>query len=217
MPAYPSQTLPENPSYILDSEPSGPNQGYIDRRNPHAINSLTVGDLGLEEVLVSAHDDGDVCVWYTRDLTRIAIRRNVGMSAWGIALHKEKRLLAVSANSHLIYVYDLGIGDEERKAKRAKKAAEGAAAASGRFALSNENCWRNGNNRWRGGGSSDRLPASTGGVKVLKGHGHNIPSISFLDDDSGKWLVGTSIDGLVIVWDIESGEKAETTRHTYHK
>lgn len=196
-PTYPSQTFPGRPVYILSSEPSTSCSGQIEPRYPHAINSLTIGDLGVEEVLVSAHDNGDVCVWYTRDLTRIALRRNVGISAWGVALHKGKRLLAVSANSHLIHVFHLGIGDEEHRAERARRTVSNDVEMGGNEAIN---------------GRLDESQWSINPVKILKGHGHNIPSISFLDDASGNWLVGTSIDGMVIVWDIEKEEKAKETK-----
>ncbi|KAF8457161.1 hypothetical protein BGX38DRAFT_1139474 [Terfezia claveryi] len=196
-PTYPSQAFPERPLHILDSEPSTTCIGLIEPRYPHAINSITIGDLGVEEVLVSAHDDGDVCVWYTRDLTRIALRRNVGISAWGVALHKGKRLLAVSANSHSIHVFHLGIGEKEHKAERARRTASNDVEMGGNGTLNER---------------PDEPQWSTNPVKILKGHGHNIPSISFLDDASGNWLVGTSIDGMVIVWDIEKQEKAKETK-----
>ncbi|RPB25392.1 hypothetical protein L211DRAFT_848235 [Terfezia boudieri ATCC MYA-4762] len=196
-PTYPSQAFPERPLHILDSEPTTTCNGLIEPRYPHAINSITIGDLGVEEVLVSAHDDGDVCVWYTRDLTRIALRRNVGISAWGVALHKGKRLLAVSANSHLIHVFHLGIGDKEHKAERARRTASNDMEMGGNGTINER---------------PDEPQWSTNPVKILEGHGHNIPSISFLDDASGNWLVGTSIDGMVIVWDIEKEEKAKETK-----
>ncbi|TGZ81002.1 hypothetical protein EX30DRAFT_395837 [Ascodesmis nigricans] len=158
-PTYPYQRIPEKPLTILKSTPLYGYGGYIDQTHPHYINSLTIGELGSEEVLVSAHDNGDVCVWYTSDLSRVALQKNVRLSAWGVALHQKKRLLAVSANSHEITIFGLS--------------ADGA-----------------------------RAGAVMETAKVLKGHGHNIPSISFLDDDDGRWLAGTSIDGSVILWDI---------------
>lgn len=217
---YPSQIFPEKPVYILDPEPSTSLGGYIDPRYPHAINSLTIGDLGIEEVLVSAHDDGDICLWYTRDLTRIAIRRNVGISAWGIALHKEKRLLAVSANSCHIYVFDLGVRGEEPENKWAKME-EGADTVIESKGLPQPQRLNNSH-----GSSEFASPIAdrdisegqsitewgNNPVRVLKGHEHNIPSISFLDDPSGNWLVGTSIDGVVIIWDIEKEGKAAFTK-----
>ncbi|KAG0640516.1 hypothetical protein HOY80DRAFT_1068744, partial [Tuber brumale] len=74
---------------------------------PPASNSLTVGDLRYEEVLVSAHDDGDICIWYTSSLSELAFRLSVGESGWGVAFHKDRRLGVVSANNHAIQVFEL--------------------------------------------------------------------------------------------------------------
>ena len=121
----------------------------------------------------------------------------MGISAWGVALHKGKRLLAVSANSHLIHVFHLGIGNEEHSAERARRTGFGGVEMGGNGTI-NERL--------------DKPQWSSNPVKILEGHGHNIPSISFLGDASGNWLVGTSIDGMVIVWDIEKEAKAKETK-----
>lgn len=207
--------------------------GYIDPQCPHAINTLTIGELGEEEVLVSAHDDGDVCVWYTRDLSRMALRENVGESAWGVAIHKEKRLLAVSANTHDITVFELGVGrcgireeeDEEKEREvgkdvlarrmeavppesschgetRKRMAGDEAGRVCGRPRASSA---VNGHKRRK----EKKAARKDKSVKVLKGHSHNIPSISFLDDSSGRWLAGTSIDGVVILWDVHTQRMVE--------
>lgn len=41
--------------------------------------------------------------------------RNVGASAWGLAIHREARLLAISANTHQIRVvaYGLSVPDDK--------------------------------------------------------------------------------------------------------
>ena len=121
----------------------------------------------------------------------------MGISAWGVALHKGKRLLAVSANSHLIHVFHLGIENEEHRAERAGRTASDDVEMGGSGAIHE----RLDEPQWR-----------SNPVKILQGHGHNIPSISFLDDASGNWLVGTSIDGMVIVWDIDKEAKAKETK-----
>lgn len=53
-------------------------------------------------------------------------------------------------------------------------------------------------------------------VKTLIGHGHNIPNISFLGDPSGRWLVGTSIDGTVILWDVTTERAVEKCKMGFH-
>lgn len=259
LPTFPRQLLPETPHTILKSEQLVPSPGYIDEQHPHAINSLTVGELGLEEVLVSAHDDGNVCVWYTRDLARIALRLSVGKSAWGVALHKARRLLAVSANSHVITVFELGVGknkpaarearnrrgrggsDEEGEAAAEEKATAMAMRAKGKLPIYNAPVWTKKRPAWGesdgdgdddgGGGEQGREHGCEGcrrrarprkikkrrkergqndrSVKTLTGHANNIPNISFLDDDSGRWLTGTDIDGVVILWDVHTQRMVE--------
>jgi WD40 repeat protein len=243
MPTYPYQTLSEEPFTVLLSDQLTPSRGYIDQRNPHSINSLTIGELGTEEVLVSAHDDGDVCVWYTRDLKRIALRYNVGLSAWGVALHKEKRLLAISANSHKITVFELAVGREEQNAldewerrleerndeyaegfcgRRKEKVAVSGSVRGRRTSMkrpsqhdsaeSNSSDYEDG--RWAPRRKSrkrrkEQPAVQEKGVKVLEGHTENIPNIPFLPDSSGRWLVGTSIDGMVILWDVHTQRMVE--------
>ncbi|KAG0633215.1 hypothetical protein HOY80DRAFT_653081 [Tuber brumale] len=102
-----------NLSYIsLTSSFTTTGPGYIDPAKPHAINSLKVGGLGFEEVFLSADDDGDMCVGYTRDLSKLAFRSSVRESAWGVALHKDRRLRVVSANNHPMHVFELAITDD---------------------------------------------------------------------------------------------------------
>ncbi|KAA8913135.1 hypothetical protein FN846DRAFT_930998 [Sphaerosporella brunnea] len=231
-PIYPHQTLSEEPYAVLTSEQLTPSRGYIDQRNPHAINSLTVGELGTEEVLVSAHDDGDVCVRYTRDVKRIALRYNVGLSAWGVALHKEKRLLAVSSNTHKITVFDLAVGRKDKTAEddweRDERTSEDAKGRKMEKPIASGSVPRHRTSMKRPCESDDgfdkRIPAGSRksrkrrkdqpaikdqGIKILEGHNDNIPNISFLPDASGRWLAGTSIDGMVVLWDVHTQRMVE--------
>lgn len=253
IPTFPYQTIPETPYAVLNSEPLVPSRGHIDQQHPHAINSLTIGELGSEEVLVSAHDDGDVCVWYTRNIKRMALRLSVGQSAWGVALHKERRLLAVSANSHLITVFELAVGKEEQAARderdrrgeqsdededeevittrteghlsfdsvqrRKKKRPSVRECDDGEdgWKLGCEECGRlaptkNGRKRRK-----EKPEVKDKSIKTLLGHDNNIPSISFLDDSSGRWLVGTDIDGVVILWDVHTQRMVEKCKLGFSK
>lgn len=184
-------------------------------------------------MLVSAHDDGDVCAWYTRDLRRIAFRLSVGVSAWGVALHKERRLLAVSANTRSIQVFELAIGrhaedDEEYgsddndglvfgedsgRRKRRRRTDLQSPGGSGDEDEGDGGSWTDGvGSRRRGKPGS---PVKNKTVKTLIGHAQNIPNISFLDDPTGRWLVGTSIDGIVILWDVKTERAVERCRMGY--
>jgi hypothetical protein len=114
----------------LQSQPSSPNlTGYIDEQNPHDINSLLVQLLGNEEVVAAVRDDGDVDAFLIRhiiqaierrasgesslsryaDEIRPIFQRNVGKSAWGLAIHTEARIIAVSANTQQITIFKLGL------------------------------------------------------------------------------------------------------------
>ncbi|ODQ66366.1 hypothetical protein NADFUDRAFT_82206 [Nadsonia fulvescens var. elongata DSM 6958] len=99
--------------------------------DPHGINFLKLGRLGDQEVLASASDNGRVLLWLVRELM-IRINQvesqsiNTGalpfhlteliqvppkliikqtQSAWGIDFHNQLQLLAISDNTHHVYVY----------------------------------------------------------------------------------------------------------------
>lgn len=111
---------------------------------PHEMNHMVVGELGDQEILVVCRDNGDVEAWYTatiaqyikrnkrtrkdRDQTkghgsdrilpqphpRHFFAENVGESAWGLAVHKKSRLIAVSSNGHEVTVFAFALnGDKE--------------------------------------------------------------------------------------------------------
>ena len=70
-PRFPHQTITSEPELIIDIAKSGRGvSGYIDPRRPHAINHLVIGDLGSQEILVVACDDGDVVAYTVRNITR---------------------------------------------------------------------------------------------------------------------------------------------------
>lgn len=204
-PAFPNQRIPASGPYIiLESEPSTNRPGFIDATHPHGINSLTIGELGHAEVLVSAHDNGDVCVWYTAEIEsprtghpRIAIRRHVRESAWGVAIHPQRRLLAVSANSAEITVFELGM---ERDEVRDALSEETADKTSKRKTL---------RARTRRLKAPPFMGPSGMNEYSLIGHNNNIPNISFLPDSSGRWLVGVGIDGMVLLWDVYATRPVE--------
>jgi hypothetical protein len=132
-PTFSSQKLSSSPDLILQSQPSGPDlSGYIDAQNPHNINSLLVQLLGNEEVVAAVRDDGDVDAFLVRhviqaierrtsgqtSLSRYAeeirpiFQRNVGKSAWGLAIHSHARTIAVSANTQQVTIFKLGLVEQ---------------------------------------------------------------------------------------------------------
>ncbi|KAI0223223.1 hypothetical protein L0F63_005204 [Massospora cicadina] len=71
------------------------------------INAIKVGKLGIEPALAAVDDQGLVGVWFLRTPKQRPIVFDNEISTWGIALNTVKRMVAVSANSHAITVYDL--------------------------------------------------------------------------------------------------------------
>ncbi|RAL66875.1 hypothetical protein DID88_007657 [Monilinia fructigena] len=120
-----NQILPGVPDLILRlpvSKNAGP-AVFPDR--PHCINNMMIGNLGSKEILLFCCDDGDVTAYYT-DLiaeelqqqtvestgssipianTQPIFLENVGASAWGLAIHKKSRLIAVSSNKREVTVF----------------------------------------------------------------------------------------------------------------
>lgn len=130
MPQYPSQALPQTPALIVPSRPSSSGlRGTLDPRHPHSINALVVERLGKDEVIAAVRDDGDISSWLVRHVMYAVERRaevgsslsplaeeikpffqaNVGQSAWGLAIHSEARMIAVSANTHRISIFRFGL------------------------------------------------------------------------------------------------------------
>lgn len=121
------------PDYVLkppSSDDAFAVGGYIDTSNPHRMNHLVIGDLGEEEVLLVAFDDGDVLGYYSAHIDKTIssvhadkfdhgivkpfFHENVGRSAWGLAVHKQSRLIAVGANNHQVHVFALALTDLPR-------------------------------------------------------------------------------------------------------
>ena len=120
-----TNTLPAFPDLILKPRASAMSYrigGGIDQDFPHQVNHLIVGHLGAEEILLLAFDDGDVIAYYTKNIEDALVQRdreeggvvksvepffheNVGKSAWGLAIHKKSRLVAVGTNNHNVAVF----------------------------------------------------------------------------------------------------------------
>ncbi|KAI8389355.1 hypothetical protein BD560DRAFT_320043, partial [Blakeslea trispora] len=76
--------------------------------SPYLINAIKLGNLFGQEVVVTVAGNGEICIWKTMDLnTPPLVLNNQQESTWGIALHDQQGLLAVSANNFLITVYNM--------------------------------------------------------------------------------------------------------------
>jgi hypothetical protein len=101
------QTIHGNPDLIIDLPRSRDGiraGGHIDRVNGHNVNHIIVGDFGALEAVVVCCDDGDVVGFYTHSIqaalkaspekqskVRPFFHENVGISAWGLAIHAKSR------------------------------------------------------------------------------------------------------------------------------
>ncbi|KAI1213883.1 uncharacterized protein F4807DRAFT_409507, partial [Annulohypoxylon truncatum] len=120
-----TNALPAEPDLILQPKASTMGidvGGYLDENFPHQVNHLIVGAFGNEEILLLAYDDGDVIGYYTHHIENELLRReregrnhksvptpffheNVEKSAWGLAIHKQSRIIAASSNTHNVSVF----------------------------------------------------------------------------------------------------------------
>lgn len=69
-PNFPEQIIASKAELVIDLPRSRRAlRGYLDPSRPHAVNHLIVGELGEEEVLVVACDDGDVISYTVRSIS----------------------------------------------------------------------------------------------------------------------------------------------------
>ena len=126
------------------------------------INFLYFGSMDGMPVLGVVDSVGNVVLWNEPQKGEIILSlNNSSISSWGLATSEKHRLLAVSANDHLIKVWSIG---ED-------------------FTLGN--------------------------AFTLSGHHHNIPCISF--SPCGAFLISTSIDGTVWIWNVATQEPIYST------
>ena len=125
---------------------------------------------------------------------------NVGASAWGLATHKNSRVLAVSSNTKEIVIFAPSLSPKWSEPFRSNHPS----LKTGERYMTCE--------PW---GSTSLTDRSHGRKIILRGHAANIPNIAFCDnslDSDGNYLASTDIDGCTIVWDIRSGIRIlETT------
>ena len=216
-PQFPSQKISSKSELEFKLAATQPGlSGYIDHEHPHAVNQLVIGDLGNQEILVATCDDGDVVVYSTRhiynaieigqdigptlfDPIRPFFKRNVGMSAWGIAIHKAARLIAISSNTKQIKVFAFAVGQNSPSERSSPVSDEDLLGDLDRDPGGAD--WKR-VHTWSPDQRSRNLEI------ILIGHSHNIPNIAFCnteDDLLGRYLVSTDINGWTYVWDIWKG------------
>lgn len=217
--------------------------GYIDRTQPHSVNQVVIADLGDQEILVCACDDGDVYAYYTSTLSKAIQRRqqsdceetndineigpfllvNLGSSAWGIAVHKEARLIAVSTNLHVVNVLAFALLHSTKETAGSRNSSPARSDRSENTLQSSERSTASDGTSTQRQEHGWPVFASYGESRMLEqamkrrdqdmriqllAHDHNIPAVAFCnseEDQTGRHLASTDIIGLTIIWDIHKG------------
>lgn len=221
-PRFPTQSLPDSPCLIIDTPPSEPNlRGYINSRRPHAINNLIVQRLGREEALAVVRDDGDVDAYFTRHINQAIKRhsqpgntlgvrgadlkcffqRNVGKSAWGLAIHSEARMIAVSSNNLEVTVFTFALAQRDDDESFEDDSGD------------DEQIY------YSGSGLIPPPDRKRDDTRIIANGKANIPNIAFCNtghDPTGRWLISTDITGLVRSWDIHKLSRGGAVLATVH-
>ena len=137
---------------------------------------------------------------YRRGCGRLAPRRpcprpffheNVGASAWGLALHRTSRLIAVGSNNHEITVFAPAL---ERLAPTTSQTNEILSPSEMEDADAGERAlWK----RRRGANARVVLGGTITGM-------NNLPSVAFIDNEDGEaeMVMGLDVEGQLWIFDI---------------
>ncbi|VUC34446.1 unnamed protein product [Clonostachys rosea] len=184
-------------------------EGFLDARSGHAINHIITGYLGHEEIILAAHDDGDVTAYKTKDVAEYVLgskraagstpvkgsqsapkhgkrprprpffHENVGKSAWGLAIHQQSRLIAISSNRWEVTVFAFALYDDISQQPRTPPSDERRDEV--------EDWVRQRQRTWR--------------IIILLGHhADNLPNVTFLDNKEGNAEKICAIDIKGSIW-----------------
>lgn len=223
-PAGPRQVLGAKPTLILTPVMKHPNAGgFISRSSPHGINNILVDELGRDEILLLVTDSGNVCGYHVENIfsyigsailngdkrpilnPRIDpfFCENVGLSAWGLAVHKYARLIAITANTGIITVFAFALVDESHHENSSHSE-----PLLDDFRNYGQN-WLHVDDREQFEKFRQLIPTNKHRSRNVRlsyeGHFTNIPCVGFLNSDldsDGMWMVSTDIDNRMFVWAI---------------
>ncbi|ERT03115.1 hypothetical protein HMPREF1624_01420 [Sporothrix schenckii ATCC 58251] len=219
----PAPEILHGPLLVLKPPPTAAGRqlgGHMSHDFPHQANQIKIGDFGGMEIVVLAYDDGDVVAYYThhivayvenipkrrhrgpqraRRLPKPFFRETVGATAWGLAIHSQSRLIAVSSNLREVNVFAFAIqpprADDPLQHKTQPLVVPSddlsPTTYAGASALELESMLRQRDRYWR-----ILLPIGTSG--------HNIPSIDFISDPAGiaEKVAAVDILGSIFIMDI---------------
>jgi hypothetical protein len=184
-------------------------ESHIDPEDPHSITRLLVDYLGNDEILLVTCDDGDVIGYRVDEINRhlddrdssstseesqdrlrdirTFLHRNVGASAWGLAVHREARMIAISANTHKVTVLAFALASRETATPESDfKDVMSIIAATKTTDFPS--------------------PRNQDHIFTLTAN-HNVPAVSFnntAEDPSGRWIFSSCINGETMLWDIHN-------------
>ncbi|KAF9905603.1 hypothetical protein EC991_001502 [Linnemannia zychae] len=157
------------------SDPRSVDEDSMDR----TINVMQVGYLGTEEVLVTGNEAGEV----------------VTESAWGIAIHAERRLVGISTNAHTVTVFHCGTNSRiSPRHYPTSHTTTASAAATDAASSSRPDLW-----------SATSEPSTS--QQILAGHGHNIPCVTF--SPCGRFVATASVDRTCRTWRLSDGHQIQ--------
>lgn len=212
------------PALILPPGEGNPNAvGHIVPDEPQGINHIVVGDLGSEEILLVARDSGTVSAYRTERIFSAIDQRDileekkgpkalgreiecffsedVGASAWGLAIHKHARLIAVGSNTTIISVFAFALTAESKMQPNEEDGVNESSPSEwyrvdDHFTFAEVRGW-------------SRERRRTRNIQLcFSEHYDNIPDVSFLNnelDPHGDWLVSTDINNKLLIWKIWEG------------
>ncbi|KAI9654174.1 MAG: hypothetical protein M1831_005528 [Alyxoria varia] len=223
-PNFPNQSLDQEPAMIINlpaRRPGvvGPMPTSPGRFIPHTVNNIVVSDLGNSEIVVVACDDGDVLAYYTQRIQNEIEERqgpesgpivvpigdklgpflhaNVDQSAWGLAVHKEARMIAVSANTSHVSVFAFALADSTALSS-------GSSDDSGSLGELSSILEQDGSGDWRD--HSGPIVSRKHNLRItLDQHSTNVPCVEFCntgEDPIGKYLLSTDIHGETVLHDV---------------
>jgi len=117
---------------------------------------------------------------------------NVGLSAWGLAIHEQSRLLAVSSNRHEVTVFAFATTEDPNQDRESEQEEDTSPQTwSGQTALKLERHFQSRSRTWRI-------------VLPLPPEGRNIPALTFCEDETGyaEKIVAVDIEGNTWILDI---------------
>lgn len=199
---------------LIHLEPSRPDlPGHIDTKRPHDVNHLIVGDIGDEEVLVVACDDGDVISYNVQSISlaideaaKVVIRqqcyaaRRIECGSTNIVLPDRDPDLGLSCRALVPWFHE-NVGASAWGLATHKRARLLAVSSNTKdinvyfpsLSLNKHGAFHRtypyseeieGFTAWKNPGPTPLVDRSLNRVAILKGNKANIPSIAFCDNAS---------------------------------